>query len=133
MKEKVLTVLEKEIEQKHLPGAVIQVMHEGDIVLKEALGHREDTQDLKAPMQMDTVFDLSALTKVFATLPAILKLIDDGEVRLDDPVSFFLPDFTQHGKETVTLRHLLTHTSGLPAHRSFYEEKLNLKQILQHI
>src|SRR5699024_4149343 len=133
MKEKVLTLLEKEIEQKHLPGAVIQVMHKGNIVMKEGIGYREDTQDLKAPMQMDTVFDLASLTKVIATLPAILKLIDDGEVRLDDPVSFFLPDFAQQGKETVTLRHLLTHTSGLPAHRSFYEEKLNLKQILQHI
>ena len=133
MEEKVLTLLEKEIEQKHLPGAVIQVMHKGKIVMKEAIGYREDTQDLKAPMQMNTVFDLASLTKVVATLPAILKLIDDGEIRLDDPVSFFIPAFAQHGKETITLRHLLTHTSGLPAHRSFYEEKMNREQILHHI
>lgn len=133
MKEQVSQFLEKEISLNHIPGAVVQVMHRGEVVLREAVGFRSVYPEKKAPMKCDTVFDLASLTKVVATLPAILKLMDEGEIRLDDPVSYFIPNFSRNGKEEVKLRHLLTHTSGLPAHRQFYKERLNKDEILNEI
>ncbi|KNE18754.1 serine hydrolase domain-containing protein [Virgibacillus pantothenticus] len=132
MKKKVLEFLQNEIDLKHIPGAVIQVSFQGEILLKEAIGNRA-VYPTSAPMQLNTIFDLASLTKVVAALPAILKLIDNGEVRLDDPVSFFLPAFAQNGKEQIKIRHLLTHTSGLRAHRHFYKEGLTSEQVLERI
>jgi CubicO group peptidase (beta-lactamase class C family) len=82
-------------------------------------------------MQMDTLFDLASLTKVVATLPCVLRLVEQGLVRLDDPVSLALQEFAGEGREQVTVRHLLTHTSGLPAHRRFHEDGLSGDQIVR--
>lgn len=133
MKEKVQRFLEYEINLDHLPGAVVQVMYKGEIILREAIGHRAITPSKKKVMTEDTVFDLASLTKVVGTLPAVLSLIDDGLVRLDDPVSYFLPEFAKHNKKDVTLRHLLTHTSGLPAHRKFYKSQKTTDEIINAI
>lgn len=132
MKDKMLHFLQKEIELQHIPGAVLHVSHQGENVLQEAIGYRVVYPE-KAPMDVNTVFDLASLTKVVATLPAVLKLIDDGVVRLDDRVAYFFPEFGQHGKEEITLRHLLTHTAGLPAHRQFYAEQLTSEQLFERI
>lgn len=124
--------LQQEIDLNHIPGAVISVSYQDDIILQEAFGHRVVHPE-KSPMTLDTVFDLASLTKVVATLPAILKLIDRGDVRLDDPVAHFLPEFAQQGKEKVTLKHLLTHTSGLPDHQPYYKENLSAENIIKRI
>jgi serine-type D-Ala-D-Ala carboxypeptidase len=73
------------------------------------------------PMTADTIFDLASLTKVTATLPCILRLAAAREIELGDPASRFLPGFAGPGKDRVTMRQLLTHTSGLPDHRKYYE------------
>jgi uncharacterized protein YbbC (DUF1343 family)/CubicO group peptidase (beta-lactamase class C family) len=65
-------------------------------------------------MTVDTIFDLASLTKCVATATSVMKLIEDGRVRLNDPVSAYLPDFAQNGKADITVRELLTHYSGLP-------------------
>jgi CubicO group peptidase (beta-lactamase class C family) len=65
-------------------------------------------------MTEDTIFDIASLTKVVATTPAIMLLIQRGEVKLDAPVRTYIPEFTGDGKERVTVRELMTHTSGLP-------------------
>lgn len=132
MKQRVLEFLNKEIERKHIPGAVVQVAHEGEILLEEAIGFRAVYPE-KEPMEKNTVFDLASLTKVVATLPAILKLLDDGDVHLDDEVHYFLPAFKQKGKENITVKHLLTHTSGLTSHQPFYEKKLSAEKVLNEI
>jgi CubicO group peptidase (beta-lactamase class C family) len=132
MKAKVLEFLQKEIENQHIPGAVIHVSYQQQILLQEAIGYREIFPD-RAPMELDTVFDLASLTKVVATLPVILKLLENGFIRLDDPISYFIPEFGQNGKESIKIRHLLTHTSGLPSHRQYYRDWLNTEQILQSI
>jgi CubicO group peptidase (beta-lactamase class C family) len=129
VKNKVIQFLQHEILLGNIPGAVIQITHQGQTLLQESIGNRVVYPE-KKPMHNDTVFDLASLTKVVATLPAILKLIETGTIRLDDSVHFYLPNF--HIKE-ITLRHLLTHTSGLPAHRPFYKEKLNKDQIIEKI
>ena len=69
----------------------------------------------------ETVFDLASLTKVVATTPAVLRLIDAGRLALDDPVARYVPAYAKGAKARVTLRHLLTHTSGLPADGPFHE------------
>ncbi|WP_416147289.1 serine hydrolase domain-containing protein [Salipaludibacillus sp. HK11] len=111
--------LQNEISLNHLPGACVQVSFKGEIVLSEAIGNRTILPN-KSPMNKDTVFDLASLTKIVATLPVLLKLIDSGDITLDDPVAYFLPAFAQKNKESLTLKHLLTHTSGLPAHRPYH-------------
>ena len=66
----------------------------------------------REPMTLDTIFDLASLTKVVATTPAIMKLFEQGKIRLNDPVTVYLPEF-QGGKSDITVRDLLTHFSGL--------------------
>jgi len=133
MEESVTHFLQKEIKQKHIPGAVLQVNHQGETVFEKALGNRIDTEEKQAPMQIDTIFDLASLTKVVATLPAVMKLVDQGKIALSDPVSHFVPKFAQNNKDEITIYQLLTHTSGLTSHQKFYEESLNKEEIFERI
>ena len=64
-------------------------------------------------MTEDTIFDLASLTKVVATTTSVMKLVEEGRIRLNDPVAQFIPEFGRYGKSGITIRHLLTHTSGL--------------------
>ncbi|MGE6257769.1 serine hydrolase domain-containing protein [Heyndrickxia sporothermodurans] len=129
MKNKIIHFLQQEIDLEHIPGAVIHISYQGKIILQEAMGHRVLLPE-KSPMQIETIFDLASLTKVVATLPVVLKLIETGTFRLDDKVKHFLPHF--HTDE-ITLRHLLTHTSGLPAHKPFYRESLSKEEYIHRI
>jgi CubicO group peptidase (beta-lactamase class C family) len=83
-------------------------------------GHTHPTA-AAPPVTEETVFDLASLTKVVATTPAVLRLIDAGRLALDDPVARYLPAYAKGAKARVTLRHLLTHTAGLPADEPFHE------------
>jgi uncharacterized protein YbbC (DUF1343 family)/CubicO group peptidase (beta-lactamase class C family) len=64
-------------------------------------------------MTVDTIFDLASLTKVVATTTSVMKLVEEGRIRLSDPVSRFIPEFARYGKAAITIRHLMTHVSGL--------------------
>src|SRR5256885_12782059 len=64
-------------------------------------------------MTEDTIFDLASLTKVVATTTSVMKLVEEGRIRLADPVAQFVPGFDKYGKNGIAIRHLLTHTSGL--------------------
>lgn len=132
MREKVLAFLQQEIDQQHIPGAVIHISFQKQTILKEAIGNRV-VYPKKEPMKLTTIFDLASLTKVVATLPSILLLVEAGKLHLDDKVSFFLPEFARHGKSNITLKDLLTHCSGLPAHREYFKESLNTEQIIERI
>jgi len=82
------------------------------VLYQKALGNR--AVDPKSErISVDTIFDIASLTKVVATTTAVMQLVQRGEVRLTDPVSKYLPQFSQNGKEDVTVRDLLTHFSGL--------------------
>jgi CubicO group peptidase (beta-lactamase class C family) len=132
MIDKLLDYLQEEIKAEHIPGAVIHVSYKNEVVCQEAVGNRVVNPE-KAPMTVDTIFDLASLTKVVATLPAILKLLETGKLSLHDRVVDFLPDFGQNGKENIGIFHLLTHTSGLPAHKPFYLQSLNSDEIIEDI
>lgn len=115
-----------------IPGAVAAIVRHGVLVGPRAYGWavREPVQIRTAP---DTIFDLASLTKVTATAPLVLLLCQRGFLRLDDTVATFIPEFAGGGKEGITVRHLLTHTSGLPAHIRFWEMGLRGKEIIDCI
>ena len=100
------------IAAKQTPGAVV-VVGQGDRTLYEkAFGSRALVPAVE-PMSVDTVFDVASLTKVVATTTAVMTLIEDGRLRLNDPVAAHIPGFERYGKGNITIRHLLTHVSGL--------------------
>ncbi len=105
-------VIEQAIHDNRMPGAVLVVGHQGQIVDRKAYGNRALVPAIE-PMTVDTIFDLASLTKVVATTSAMMKLFEQGKVRIDDPVTAYLPEF-QGGQSTITVRDLMTHYSGMP-------------------
>jgi len=98
-----------------MPGAALAVGRQDQTVLERGIG-RIGWSASAARVDADrTVYDLASLTKVVATTPAVMLLVEDGKMELDAPVSRYLPEFSGGAKDRVTIRHLLTHTSGLPA------------------
>ena len=95
------------------PGAVLLVGHNGAHVYRKAFGHLTTAANAE-PMTPDTIFDLGALTEVVATTTCVMRLEQLGQIKLNDPVAKYIPDFAQGGKEDITVRMLLTHYSGLP-------------------
>ncbi|MBI1748620.1 MAG: beta-lactamase family protein [Acidobacteria bacterium] len=118
--------------ERKLPGAVVLIGHDGQIVFKKAYGRRAL---LPRPVRMttDTVFDLASLTKVVATAPAVLWLAERGLLALDDPVAKYIPEFSARGKARVTLRHLLTHYSGLMADDSLRDYRKGYAEAIRNI
>ena len=105
-------VIEQAIHDGNIPGAVLLVGHNGHVIYRKAYGNRA-LEPRREPMTLDTIFDLASLTKVIATTTAVMQLVEEGKVRLNDPVAKYLPEFAQNGKDDVTVRQLLTHYSGL--------------------
>ncbi len=112
-------IIEQAIRERTIPGAVLVIGHDGRVVYRKAYGNRA-VEPRREPMTIDTIFDLASLTKVIATTPAVMQLVEQGKLRLNDPVAKYLPDFAQNDKEDITVRQLLTHYSGL-------EEDVDLK------
>jgi uncharacterized protein YbbC (DUF1343 family)/CubicO group peptidase (beta-lactamase class C family) len=106
-------IVEKAVAEGNIPGAVLLVGHNGKVVHRRAFGERS-LEPLREPMTVDTVFDLASLTKCIATATSIMKLVEQGRIRLGDSVATYLPDFAQNGKKDITIRDLLTHYSGMP-------------------
>ncbi len=105
------SVIEQAIQENRIPGAVLIVGHNGEIVYRKAYGRRALVPRAEA-MTLDTIFDCASLTKVIATTPSVMKLFEDGKLRLDDRVTEYLPEF-QGGKSGITVRNLMTHFSGM--------------------
>jgi CubicO group peptidase (beta-lactamase class C family) len=103
-----------------VPGAVLAAGVAGRPVLLHVAGDAQRDSAARRPMTAGTIFDLASLTKVVATTPCVLRLVADGQLDLDHPVRRYLPAFGGPGKDAVTVRQLLTHTSGLPDHRPYY-------------
>ena len=108
-------VLHRAIDAGAMPGAVAVVVHRGETLLHEAFG----TLDGEAPAETGTLYDLASLTKPLATASALLKLVEGGEVTLAQPAAEAL-GIDEARLPGVTLCHLLTHTSGLPAWAACY-------------
>src|SRR5580693_5914812 len=106
------SVIEQAIGDGNIPGAVLVVGHDGAVIYRKAYGNRA-LEPKREAMTLDTVFDLASLTKVVATTTAVMQLVEQGKVRLNDPVAKYPPEFAQNGKEDITVRQLLIHFSGL--------------------
>ena len=100
------------IRDKQIPGAVVLIGHNGQVVYRRAFGHRALEPRLET-VTVDTIFDIASLTKVVATTTAVMQLVQDGKIRVNEPVARYIPEFAQNEKEDVTIRQLLTHFSGL--------------------
>lgn len=119
------------------PGAVILVQRNGQSIFAKAYGNRSVAPTTE-PATLETIYDLASLTKPIATATSIMKLVEQGQVRLNDRVSKYIPEWKntpeeetarkdrERGdlptdRESITIRHLLTHTSGLPSYERYYE------------
>ncbi|MEP7362198.1 MAG: exo-beta-N-acetylmuramidase NamZ domain-containing protein [Acidobacteriota bacterium] len=107
-------VIDHAIASKQIPGAVCiagQAGQPGRLLHRKAYGSRALVPQVE-PMTLDTVFDAASLTKVIATTSSVMRLFEQGKLRLNDPVTTYLPRF-QGGKSDITVRQLLTHYSGM--------------------
>ncbi len=116
-------VLDQAIAQAEIPGAVVLArMHrQGELLEHLSVRGCAVLRPERIAMARETIFDLASLTKPLATTSAVLLLVADGAVGLDDPVAKYLPTFAEREKEAVTVRHLLTHASGLKPWRGFHD------------
>ena len=106
-------LVKQAIDDKKLPGAVVLIGRGNDVVYQKAFGNRA-MEPAVEPMTLDTVFDLASLTKVVATTTSVMLLVEEGRIRLERPGRRrYIPGFERYGKGEITIRHLMTHVSGL--------------------
>ena len=105
-------LVEGAIAAGQLPGAVVVAGRGDQVLYRRAFGRRAVQPSVEA-MTPDTVFDVASLTKVVATTTAVMALVEDGRITLTDRVGTYIPGFDRYGKGRITVRHLLTHVSGL--------------------
>lgn len=106
------STIQQAVDTDLIPGAVLVIGHDGRVVYRRAYGWRALVPH-RETMTLDTIFDAASLTKVVATTPSVMKLFEEGKLRIDDPVTKYLPEF-QGGKSPITVRLLMTHFSGMP-------------------
>ena len=119
--ERVDRAIGKAVENGEIPGAVV-LARMGDALRYEGVFGAACLSPERHPTRLNTIYDLASLTKVMATTPALLLLVSDGKLSLDQPVVDVLPTFAERAKSEITLRHLLTHSSGLRPWRAYYED-----------
>ncbi|HVJ87730.1 MAG TPA: serine hydrolase domain-containing protein, partial [Caulifigura sp.] len=125
-------IVEEGLAKGNMPGAVVVVGRHGGIAFRKAYGQKRLEPD-KAPMTVDTVFDMASITKPMATATSVMKLIEEGKIGLDDPVSKYIPEFAANGKDVITVRDLLTHQSGLIADNSIKDYEGTPEESFQKI
>ena len=117
-------ILSEAVADSAFPGGVIVAAKNGEIFLHKAFGYH--TYSKKKPVMRGNIFDLASITKVVATTSALMKLVDVNKLSLDDKVVTYLPEFIGKQKKhfdqksMITIRHLITHTSGLPPFKKYF-------------
>ena len=104
-------LVEKDISEKKLPGAVVVIGHKGKIVYRKAFGNRALVPNVEK-MTVDTIFDVASLTKVVATTTSIMMLVERGQIRLNDTIGKFIPEIEDENVKKITIQQLMTHVSG---------------------
>lgn len=113
------SIIHTYIEQSKIPGAVIQIKKGDNVILKKAYGYAQikdfEGNNLVVPERTSIkhLYDIASLTKVVGTTTAIMFLVDAGKISIDDNVGKYIQGFNKPDKRDITIRHLLTHTSGL--------------------
>lgn len=112
------SAIESAIASNKCPGGVLWLERDGDNGMPLGIYHKaygsRALVPAREPMTENTIFDMASLTKVCATTPAVMLLIERGKIDLDAPVKTYIPEFAGDGKDQITVRELMTHTSGLP-------------------
>ncbi len=122
----------QEIKNRSFPGGTVVIGYRNRLVFRK--GYGKMTYSAKSPaVTMETVYDLASLTKVVSTTTLAMQLFEQNQLRLDDLLTRFYPSFTGGGREKVTLYHLLTHTSGLPAHLPLFREVCGKQEMVGRI
>ncbi len=111
------SIIENGIEQEVFPGAVLVVGQPGEVLWAQAYGRRTYDEDAD-PVTLDSLFDMASVSKVAATATMAWRLLGEGVIALDDPVSDYIPNFDSGGKDGVTVKDLLTHVSGLKSYEN---------------
>ncbi len=133
------SLIQKEIEADHIPGAVIQIKKGDSVLHRAAYGYAQkydynlDLLDDPEKMTTDHLFDVASLTKVTATTFGIMLLVDQDKLNLDDPIGNYLPEFSKGEKSKITIRHLLTHSAGLAQWVPTYYHAENPRERYEHI
>jgi len=114
-------LLTEALQDSAWPGGVLLAVKDGKIFFHEAFGHH--TIEGKHQTRLDDIFDLASITKVIGTTSVVMKLVEEGKLDLDENVSNYLPTFRgiTTDKSSVTIRHLITHTSGLPPFKHYFK------------
>ncbi len=125
-------VINKAIEDKTFPGAVVLVWKDGKTIYEKAFGN--NTYDSSSPkVKTTTIYDLASVTKVVATTTAAMICYDRKLFSLDDKVVKYIPEFGVNGKEYITIMNLLIHNSGLLAWKKFYGRDLKYDDVINEI
>jgi CubicO group peptidase (beta-lactamase class C family) len=123
VRDSVVQVMDRAVSDSAFPGAIAVVGTRGGATVTYAAGRIDWPADAPRP-DVNSLWDLASLTKVVGMTTAMMQLVEQDRVDLDAPVSRYIPEFAGEGKERVTVRHLLTHSSGLPSWRPLYKEAL---------
>lgn len=111
------------IDQKAFPGCQVLIAKKGVVVYNEAFGHFDYSQ--ARPTETSDIYDLASITKATATLAAIIKLVDEGKMDLQDKLSKHIPELRKSDKQDITVREALFHQTGLPAFFLFYQQLID--------
>lgn len=125
-------IVKESIADSSFPAAVVLVAKDGVIAYYKAFGSY-DYSPYARQIDVGTMFDLASVTKVIGTTSAVMKLVEENKLSLDDPVVKYIPKFGQSGKGKITIRNLLLHNSGLVGWRKFYETCTSAEQLLDSV
>ena len=128
---KIDMIMQEAINDSVFPGGVVGVMRKGNMVWQQGYGYHDYFKTRR--VRNNDIYDLASVTKIMATTTAIMKLVDDGKISLDDPVALFIDEFNTADKREITIRHFLLHTSGLPAYRIYVDKYRTRAEILHAI
>ena len=120
------SLINQSISDKAFPGAALAIGRPDVLVKLDGYGYF--TYNSEQRVTPESSFDLASLTKVVSTTTAVMQLYEQGRLQLDDPIIKYLPEFGQKGKDGLTIRHLMTHTSGLQPFRPFHQEGITSRQ-----
>tara|TARA_B100000029_G_scaffold322010_1_gene314399 strand:- start:6735 stop:9605 length:2871 start_codon:yes stop_codon:yes gene_type:complete len=121
-------ILDSAINSYIFPGAQTLIIKDNNIVSKKSFGSH-DYKENSSKVNNETIYDIASLTKVIVTVPIIMKLINQKKLSLDHSIHQYFPEFSGDWKDKVTIRHLLTHSSGLPSYYKFYlDDRINGKK-----
>jgi beta-N-acetylhexosaminidase len=129
---KIDDIMTQAIAERVFPGGVVAVVKDGVIIHHKAYGRHTYELDAR-PYKVDDIFDLASLTKVIATTTAVMRLVDQGKLSINDRVSKYVREFDTDEKRSITIKQLLTHESGWPAFKVYVDKLKTRSAILDAI